>query len=276
MSAGVSLGATQAACLALLDAAEAASGRLDFDPEYARIRTTEFLLLLTRLGCRDGDSLGRLLEIGCGRGLTLRLWAEVADEVVGVDRPAALEPARALLGAMPAAPCRIGLVAGTGERLDGVGGRFDLIVTQYVLEHVDDIGAVLARVRPLAAPGARIVHVLNNVVDRSEWWIRYRRGTPALRRVWASLRSSGLRATLRDPFGFTPPHEARFGGYDRELDEYRLEKWALRVLRAGYEIVEYFQTRDTNWVLVTRAIEPPPGGAGGDRAAAVGRPGAAG
>ena len=58
-----------------------------------------------------------------------------------------------------------------------------------------------------------------------------------------------------NPLESTPPHEPRFGDYARELGQYRLEAWALRVLRAGFEVVDHFQTRDVNWVLVTRPLD---------------------
>jgi len=66
--------------------------------------------------------------------------------------------------------------------------------------------------------------------------------------------TTGLGNALRYAGTFTPPHEPRFGSYSHELAEYRVERWAIRLLENGCEIVDHFQTRDLNWVLVTRPM----------------------
>jgi SAM-dependent methyltransferase len=146
------------------------------------------------------------------------------------------------------------VLASAGETLAGVEGDFDLILTQYVLEHVADIDRTLAALHARLRPGGHVVHVLNSAVDRAGWYVTYRLEHSLLARLRASLATRGWRATARNPLEFTPPHEPRFGDYGREVGQYRLEAWALRVLRAGFEIVDHFQTRDVNWVLVTRPL----------------------
>lgn len=220
-------------------------------PELYTTRTVEFLLLHTKMR-RLGLPMPRtVLEVGCGDGYSAMLWTAVAEQVVGVDLPEEISSAQRLQALLlPSAPVRF--EPGTAEALDGLHGAFDLIVTQYVLEHVADIGRSLANLRGRVAPGGMVVHVLANTADRLDAYVSYRLGTDVLRRVWHSLRDRGAFATLLDPLGHTPPHAPEFGPFRLEHTEYRLERWALRCLRADFEIVDFFQTRDTNWVLVTK------------------------
>ncbi len=209
-------------------------------PEYFELRTVEFILLVV------------VLEVGCGGGYSSRLWSDVAEEVVGVDLAPEIARARRFLATFPAE--NIELLEGTGEDLSRVRGPFDLILTQYVLEHVRDVARTLAELRRLLAPGGLAVHVVPNLVDRQEWLLRYRWETNAPRRVLNSLRIRGLARTLRDPLlRYTPAHSPEFGDFPHEFAQYRLERWGLRILRAGFVILDHFQTRDVNWVIVTRA-----------------------
>jgi SAM-dependent methyltransferase len=127
-----------------------------------------------------------------------------------------------------------------------------LILTEYVLEHVQDLPRVLGNVADRLAPDGYAVHVLPNVVDRHDWYVAYRAEQSAMRRVRTSVADRGVLRTLRSPFEHTPPHEPAFGDFAREHSEYRLERWAMRMLEAGFEIVDFFSTRDVNTVLVTR------------------------
>ncbi len=221
-------------------------------PEHFELRTAEFVLLLSRLYGVNDFTARRVLEIGCGNGYSLRLWAEIADEVVGIDLPTEIAQARRLLAVLPAT--NVKLVEGVGEDLSAVSGHFDLIVTQYVLEHVRDIDRALGEVRLHLAPGGWAVHIVPNLADRHEWYLRYRWETSMPRRVGWSLRSRGLWRTLRDPLlAFTPAHSPEFGDFAREHQQYRLERWALRLLKAGFVLADHFQTRDVNWVIVSRS-----------------------
>lgn len=248
------LAPVQAEALRLLAEAERRRDAFGVDEGFFPIRTAEFLLLLGKLNRLEGLQARTVLEVGCGRGWSLRLWCTVANHVVGVDLPPAVAAARALLAAFPPGGARVELIPGLAEDLAGIEGRFDLVVTQYVLEHVDDIPRTLRALHARVRPEGHIVHVLNSLVDRHDWYIEYRRQCSPWRRLWASLREQGIARTLASPGAFTPAHERRFGDFATEAKEYRLERWALRLMRAGFEIVDFFQTRDVNWVLVTRPL----------------------
>lgn len=221
------------------------------DPAHLEARTAEFVLLMTRLRSHGLDAPRRVLEIGCGNGYSLLLWALAANEVVGVDVPDAAAAARQLVADRPGAE-RISVVEGRGEDLAAAGGRFDLVVTQYVLEHVADIARTIHELHAHLAPGGHALHVVPNMLDRTDWSIEYRLRTSPLRRLRQSLRDHGLARTLRGPLAHVPPHSPEFGSYADERREYRLERWVARLLRGGFEIVDYFPTRDVNWAILTR------------------------
>jgi SAM-dependent methyltransferase len=253
-ASGFEFGSAQAEALRLLDEAERRRDAFGVDEGYFPIRTAEFLLLLGKLGRVEDLQTRDVLEVGCGRGWSLRLWCTVARRVVGVDLPPAVAAARELLAAFPPGPGRVDLVPGRAEDLTGADGPFDLVVTQYTLEHVDDIPRTLRGLGTRVGPGGHVVHILNSLVDRHDWHIEYRRQCSPWRRLWASLREQGVTRTLATLGAFTPAHERRFGDFATETREYRLERWALRLMRAGFEVVDFFQTRDVNWVLVTRPL----------------------
>jgi SAM-dependent methyltransferase len=219
---------------------------------YFDLRSTEFLLLATRLARVPGITAERVLEIGCGSGFTTRLWSELSPEVVGIDLPEEVVRAKRFLQAFPP-PGDVEVLAAVGEDLSVVEGDFDLVFTEYVLEHVNEIDTVLAQAK--LRPGGHIVHVLNSLVDRHEWFVSYRLGTPVHRRLQAAVEATGVLGAARGAGSFTPPHEPRFGDFAHEHGEYRLERWASHMLAAGHRVVDWFQTRDINWVLVTVPLD---------------------
>jgi SAM-dependent methyltransferase len=238
--------------LALAERAKPHRARYTDLPEYYDTRVTEWLLLVAKLLQRDDVRYDRLLELGCGHGFNLVMWRLLADAAVGVDLAGEVELSKSFL-ARHAPDGGITTHATRAEDLEGVEGDFDLIVSQYVLEHVDDIPQVLAAARRHLKPDGTVVHVLNNTVDRLDWYVGYREALPPLRRLQESLRDRGLKATLLGS-GYTPPHEPRFGDFAAEQAGYKLESWARIVLREGWVVVDHFSSRDNNCVLVTRPL----------------------
>lgn len=97
------------------------------------------------------DSIGRVLDVGCGSGGVGRTIRLRASELVGIeyDEQAALK-AREVYDVV--------LVGDVAERIDDVVPPFDVILAYDVLEHLPDPKAVLYRLRAVAAPGA-LLHV---------------------------------------------------------------------------------------------------------------------
>jgi len=94
--------------------------------------------------------LGRVLDVGCGEGgVAVGLRAAGAVWIAGIElHPPAAERALEVLDEL-----RIGRVE---EQLERLGGTFDTILAYDVLEHLPDPAAVLAALRGIAAPDARL------------------------------------------------------------------------------------------------------------------------
>jgi SAM-dependent methyltransferase len=247
-----SLPSVQKAALCLLEQARAAERSLGMScaPEN---RTAEFLLLIRRLSAILPWPVQRFLEVGCGSAYSLRLWSETAESVTGIDLAPAITAGRRLLAALT--PPRNGILLRECPAEEYRNpGQYDLILSQYVLEHVRDMSEVLARVRENLAPGGVAVHVVNGTASRAAWYMQYREAFSFPRRLYYSLRDRGVFRTVTSPFGHTTPHEPRFGDFGYELEQYRLDSWSLRMLSAGFEVTEWFQTSDLNHVIVTRPI----------------------
>jgi ubiquinone/menaquinone biosynthesis C-methylase UbiE len=105
---------------------------------------------------RAGLAAGaRVVELGCGTGRNAR-WAlgAGASLYVGIDGSAAmLERARATISDERAAfvEAELGRVSLGGD------GRFDLALVCLVLEHLADVGPVLAAAARALAPGGRLL-----------------------------------------------------------------------------------------------------------------------
>jgi SAM-dependent methyltransferase len=95
------------------------------------------------------DLSGRVLDNGCGLGTWLEALAPYSERRFGLE----LEFERAL----QARPRAEGVVQGVGERLPFNDDRFDVVLSNEVIEHVaDDRQAVSEMVR-VVKPGGRIV-----------------------------------------------------------------------------------------------------------------------
>ncbi len=98
---------------------------------------------------------GRVLDVGCGRGLTLSYLAEDGWSVQGVEiSDVAAGHARSVLGI----PVHTGDVLSTPFD----EGSFDVVVLWHSLEHFAEPGAVLDRCARLLAPGGLLVVAVPN------------------------------------------------------------------------------------------------------------------
>ena len=109
----------------------------------------------------------RAIDLGCGDGaLTLEI-ARFADEVVGVDRNAALlARARSLCERRGARNATF--VEGDVESLGFEDGSFDLAVMSQTLHCLEVPGKALAEAARVLAPGARLL-VLDLLPHTHEW-----------------------------------------------------------------------------------------------------------
>jgi SAM-dependent methyltransferase len=95
-----------------------------------------------------------ILDVGCGIGTYVRAFRAFSDDVHGIE----VEPER-VAEASAELP---NIVLGVGEHLPYPDGRFDLVFSNEVLEHVDDDRATAAEMARVTRPGGAIVAFVPN------------------------------------------------------------------------------------------------------------------
>lgn len=118
----------------------------------------------------------RVLDFGCGVGRVLLAFAELSDAVVGVDI------SESMLAETRRNCTRYGIANATlikgDDRLSAVEGRFDLVHSTIVLQHVESERGldIIARLVSLVAPGGCLsIHV---TYGRSYGDVHYGRPVP--------------------------------------------------------------------------------------------------
>jgi ubiquinone/menaquinone biosynthesis C-methylase UbiE len=125
------------------DRAEVALGNPSFVWRAGQDRR---LNLIRRFALIDG---ARVLDIGCGLGVYVRKFQEIAADAYGVD----IDPKRLRAGASETS----GLLLGSSEDLPFKNGAFDTVVLNEVIEHVRDDKATLAEALRVVRAGGCIV-----------------------------------------------------------------------------------------------------------------------
>ena len=114
----------------------------------------------------------RLIEVGCGHGVTISLVADrlrVGGLVVGVDRsPKVLDMARRR-NADHLERGRADFVAGSFEAVDLDAGAWDSVYAFHVADFWRRPGPMLARARALLRPDGRLV-LLNAIASWDRRW----------------------------------------------------------------------------------------------------------
>lgn len=92
----------------------------------------------------------RVLEVGCGMGqFAERMLAELEVDLVAVDR----SPRMVELARERGVDARVG----DAQKLDFDDGRFDCVVANWMLYHVDDLDLTLSELRRVLVPEGRLV-----------------------------------------------------------------------------------------------------------------------
>ncbi|HEX2922861.1 MAG TPA: class I SAM-dependent methyltransferase, partial [Chloroflexota bacterium] len=106
---------------------------------------------------------GRVLELGCGSGALLRTVAPIARLAGGMDISAAgRELAAGWIRQEVRGRTGVGLLCARAEKLPFDDGSFDAVVSQHLVEHLDDPSAALAEWYRVLRPGGILVLVTPN------------------------------------------------------------------------------------------------------------------
>lgn len=188
----------------------------------------------------------RVLDDGCGIGTYVARLEPVVRQVVGLEYE--LERAREAKQGL----ARPLLVCGAGERLPFPDGVFDLVISNEVIEHVEDDAAAVAEMMRVLRPGGRAVIFCPNrwypVEQHGIYWRgRYRFGNvplvnylpnPLRARLAPHVRAYTARG-LRRLLGGLPVKVVRqtriYGGYDNLVARFGLAGRLLRATLQGAE-----------------------------------------
>jgi SAM-dependent methyltransferase len=216
-------------------------GRWDTDAflETGRVEVTKAMRRAERLGrpthCR------RALEFGCGTGRVTRALAAHFGECVGVDiSPRMVDEARGANADVPGLSFELNAEEGLGAF---ASGRFDLVYSRLVLQHVPGRKAILGYVREMARVLAPEGLLLFQLPSQIPW----RHRLQPQRRLYAGLRALGVpTATLYRRLHLQP---IRMSAVPVAEVTRVLEEAGARVLevRTGRSVVEsstYYVTKD--------------------------------
>lgn len=99
-----------------------------------------------------GRTLGHVLELGCGTGKNTRLFAEIANEIHGLDFSSAM---LAKAQARDLGPHVRFTRADLTAPWPVADGAVDLVCANLVLEHLPELGFVFTEAARVLAPGGR-------------------------------------------------------------------------------------------------------------------------
>ncbi len=110
--------------------------------------------------------VGRAVDLGCGTGAFLPFLAQLADEVIGVDREEAmLAVARARAAEHPGVRVAEGLL----DALPLPDACADLALLALVLHHIREVDPVFSEAARCLRPGGRLIVLDMCAHDREEW-----------------------------------------------------------------------------------------------------------
>lgn len=158
----------------------------------------------SRLLAMGGPAPGRVLEIGCGRGVGAQIVLDRfgADSVDGFDQDPRMvvRAHRRHAGRRSAARFWVGDAA----RLAAADASYAAVFDFGILHHVPDWRAALAEVRRVLAPGGRLYaeEVLASFIRRTRWLLDHPRNDRFDGEQFrVGLEAAGLRVTAWRSFG---------------------------------------------------------------------------
>jgi 2-polyprenyl-6-hydroxyphenyl methylase / 3-demethylubiquinone-9 3-methyltransferase len=110
------------------------------------------------LSARFGQQPFRVLDVGCGRGFYLPLYAALKGRAIGVE----LDPEPRAIADMRARETGAAVVSARAEALPFDDASFDAVVMSEILEHLDDPVAALVEARRVLVKGGLLLATVPN------------------------------------------------------------------------------------------------------------------
>ena len=212
-------------------------------PNYFRVRRMEFELQRSLAPDVFAAPFSRALDIGCGVGFKSVLLAGQAARVRGID---VAVPYHGFAGGRPSA----GLAAEPES--------YDLIVSDYLFEHVENLPELTRAIAGALTPGGWTVHAVPNTHDaliqladanlRPYW----RRALSTLR-GWLSGAGSGMRLTGHG-WLVPRPHSEFLADFADQFGVYELERSVLALQDAGLRVTAIWPTRERTFTVFARKV----------------------
>jgi SAM-dependent methyltransferase len=234
-------------------------------PNYFRIRRMEYELQRSLAPEVFGAPFARALDIGCGVGFKSVLLAGNAAFVRGIDIAA---PYHGFAGGRPAAEVGAEILAqlgcdrvalSTGDFLTALAAEpesYDLIVSDYLFEHVQDLPDLTRAIAGALRPRGWTVHAVPNTHDaliqladanvRPYW----RRALSTLR-GWLTDAGSGARLTGHG-WIIPRPHSEFLADFADQFGVYELERTVLALQDAGLHVTAIQPTRERTFSVFAR------------------------
>ncbi len=160
---------------------------------------------------------GKVLDIGCGPGITVEHLVERGFEVYGVDiSPEMINECQKEFGHLSAAHFSVGKI----EAMEFPGGWFDVVLCVGVVEYVDDDLAAIKEMARVTKPGGTIIVTLPNLASPY--------------RIWQKTVYKGLRGAVRALRRRPPAPEVAHREYSRAAYVRLLESCGLKVTDIVY------------------------------------------
>jgi SAM-dependent methyltransferase len=144
----------------------------------------------------DGTRGLDVLDVGCGQGIDLVLYARAGARVTGID----LTPRHVELARAHTAGLGVTVVEGDAESLPFADASFDRVSSNGVLHHTPDIAAALREIRRVLRPGGEACIVVYNRNSFHYWltqvlWHGIARGALLQERSMSGVLSRGVERT---------------------------------------------------------------------------------
>lgn len=241
-------------------------------PQYFRARRLEFEL--QRMLRPDYFTpCERALDLGCGIGFKAVLLSQLASNVDGVDLPVpyhgfpgnqtAVEAGRAALGA--AGIKNVSLYA---EDIAGftkkAADSYDLIVSDYLMEHVPDLPGLIHQMARALRAGGRTVHAVPNTheallqlaqANLENYGPRFLRTLRQYIQRWTGRGSRRHEKITAHGWMVPITHSEYIDDYRHQFEIYTLESYVFSMIEAGLVIDAIHPTRERTFTIFARKRE---------------------